>query len=74
MQEMMIYSAGSFTARNIAHWLDYGSLLGAWRDHGIVPWEFDVDMGVREEVHVARLLPFRVHVADGCLCRNATAC
>ena len=50
VQDMMIYAAEAFTAHDIAYWLDYGSLLGAWRDHGIVPWEFDVDMGVREEV------------------------
>lgn len=31
------------------YWLDYGSLLGAWRDGGIIPWEFDLDMGVMLE-------------------------
>ena len=28
------------------YWLDYGSLLGLYRDGGIIPWEFDMDMGV----------------------------
>ena len=31
------------------YWLDDGSLLGAWRDGGIIPWEFDLDMGVMLE-------------------------
>jgi len=29
--------------------LDYGSLLGAWRDGGMIPHEFDIDMAVMEE-------------------------
>jgi hypothetical protein len=31
------------------YFLDYGSLLGAVRDGGIIPWEYDVDLGVLEE-------------------------
>jgi lipopolysaccharide cholinephosphotransferase len=30
------------------YWLDYGTLLGAVRGEGIIPYEFDLDMGVLE--------------------------
>jgi len=31
------------------YWLDYGTLLGAIRGQGIIPYEFDLDMGVLED-------------------------
>lgn len=34
---------------NASYWLDYGTLLGAVRDGGLVPWEFDIDMAVMDE-------------------------
>ena len=38
----MLYTTAALSDHGVNYWLDYGSLLGAWRDHGIVPWEFDV--------------------------------
>jgi len=34
---------------NIEYWLEYGSLLGAWRDGEIIPWDLDLDIGVMYE-------------------------
>lgn len=33
----------------VDYWLDLGTLLGAVRDRMILPWDNDVDVGVREE-------------------------
>ena len=38
----------------IAYWLDAGTLLGAWRAGGVIPWDLDVDLGV-EQAGYARL-------------------
>lgn len=33
----------------INYWLDFGSLLGYIRHHGIFPWEYDMDIGILSE-------------------------
>lgn len=33
----------------IEYWLDKGTLLGIHRDGGLIPWEYDVDLGVMGE-------------------------
>jgi len=44
----MVYTTSKLKAEGVEYWLDYGSLLGAYRDKKIVPWEFDVDLGTIE--------------------------
>ena len=38
---------------DIEYWLDFGSLLGYVRHRGMIPWEWDMDIGCRPE-HFAR--------------------
>jgi len=31
---------------NIPYWLNYGTLLGAYRDHDFIPYDYDLDIGL----------------------------
>lgn len=44
-------------------WLDYGTLLGAYREKGVVPFEFDLDFGVMRS-ECQRLLQMRDHFRE----------
>jgi hypothetical protein len=34
------------TKFGIKHWLSHGTMLGAWRDNNLIPWDDDADIGL----------------------------
>eukprot|EP00047_Mylnosiga_fluctuans_P007430 m.253338 g.253338 ORF g.253338 m.253338 type:complete len:497 (+) comp18279_c0_seq1:246-1736(+) len=48
----------------VRYWLEGGSLLGAARDGDIIPWDYDVDVGLDEE-DIARCKPLAAAARDG---------
>ncbi|GLD96318.1 hypothetical protein PINS_up005001 [Pythium insidiosum] len=46
MSELLTKTTTIFQRNQIEYWLDKGTLLGVHRDHGLIPWEYDVDLGV----------------------------
>ncbi len=49
LASMLLFTSHHLQRADIPFWFDYGTLLGAFRDQRIVPWEFDLDMGVEEK-------------------------
>lgn len=51
--DLAVFVHQALSERQLLHWLDYGSLLGAVRDHHLMPWDTDVDFGYLAEDHAA---------------------
>lgn len=54
---MLPVIAGLLEEAGITYWLDWGTLLGAVRDGGAIPWDFDADLGafIEDREGIARL-------------------
>ncbi|NXS40097.1 FKRP protein, partial [Balaeniceps rex] len=57
LRETARHVAGVLEAAGVRYWLEGGSLLGAARLGDIIPWDYDVDLGIyREDVSKCRWL------------------
>lgn len=60
----------------VAHWLEYGTLLGAYRHGSMIPWDHDVDIGILAKDHnnalkaLRNLDPDKYEVQDLSSCRK----
>ena len=55
LTDLACFTRNLLTRHGITHWLDFGSLLGAVRESGLIPWDADVDIGILAEDHGALL-------------------
>ncbi|RLN59005.1 hypothetical protein BBP00_00006734 [Phytophthora kernoviae] len=46
MSSLLTKTTQILKRHNVEYWLDKGTLLGVHRDDGLIPWEYDVDLGV----------------------------
>lgn len=46
----------SFLQSGVRHWLEGGSLLGAARSEDIIPWDYDIDIGIYQD-DIAKSVP-----------------
>uniref|UniRef100_K3WL32 LicD/FKTN/FKRP nucleotidyltransferase domain-containing protein n=1 Tax=Globisporangium ultimum (strain ATCC 200006 / CBS 805.95 / DAOM BR144) TaxID=431595 RepID=K3WL32_GLOUD len=46
MSVLLTKTTSILKANDVEYWLDKGTLLGVHRDDGLIPWEYDVDLGV----------------------------
>lgn len=49
LRETARHVFGIFDKENVRYWLEGGSLLGAARNGDIIPWDYDVDIGIYRE-------------------------
>ncbi|GMF24914.1 unnamed protein product [Phytophthora lilii] len=46
MSSLLTKTSRILKRNGVEYWLDKGTLLGVHRDDGLIPWEYDVDLGV----------------------------
>lgn len=45
-KELLFFVDDILKSENIPYWLNYGTLLGAYRDHAFIPHDYDLDIGL----------------------------
>lgn len=58
------------TKHNIDYWLDYGTLLGAVRHSGFIPWDDDLDIGVLRKDYKRLLIVLEKELPDQYFVQN----
>lgn len=46
LAEILLFTTGLLDQNNIKYWLDYGTLLGQYRDGGLIERDTDVDLSI----------------------------
>ena len=51
INSLLSYIKNVCEQNNIPYWLDFGTLIGAYRHQGFIPWDDDIDIGmIRKDV------------------------
>jgi lipopolysaccharide cholinephosphotransferase len=65
MTEMLVFLDKVCTKYNLRYWLDSGTLLGAARHGGFIPWDDDTDVCMpMEDLHKLRKIMIEEHLSD----------
>jgi hypothetical protein len=51
LRELLVELDRVFSAGGITYWLDWGTLLGAYRHRGFIPWDDDLDVTIPHSDH-----------------------
>ena len=74
MKEALFLFADWSQSVNLRYWIDFGTLLGAVRDGNMIPWDWDVDVGVMKEDIVAMPELPDLLKSHGLLVRRSSRC
>lgn len=78
LRETVKYTVAVLERCGVRYWLEGGSLLGAARNGDIIPWDYDVDLGIfQDDIHKCELLSLasskgRLKVEEGFVWEKAT--